>query len=85
MDALIKAIPKIEGEHTSDIRNLRIIDYDGMSGFGIIRCNNKLVNVLRSSFKNMSKFSLDIISAEVFGVSGTIRALKQKFLRYLKE
>jgi RNase P/RNase MRP subunit POP5 len=60
---------------------IRVIDYDVETGLGIIRCNQRLVDVLRSFIEKMPTASIDLVSAEVLGVSGTIKALKQKFLQ----
>ena len=63
-----------------DMKYIRVIDYDVETGLGIIRCNQKLVDVLRSFINKIPTTSIDLISARVLGVSGTIKALKQKFL-----
>ena len=80
--ALLKTVLSLnQKEYPSDIKYIRVISYDVETGLGIIRCNHRLVDVLRSSFEKMPATSIGLVSAEVLGVSGTIKALKQKFLQ----
>ena len=64
-----------------DMKYIRIINYDEETGLGIIRCNQRLVDVLRFFIMKMPTTSIGLISAKVLGVSGTIKALKKKFLQ----
>ena len=68
-------------EPPHDIKYIRVIDYDVETGLGILRCNHRLVDILRSSFKEISPSSLGVLESKVLGVSGTLKALRQKFLQ----
>jgi RNase P/RNase MRP subunit POP5 len=63
------------------MKYIRVINYDAKTSLGVIRCNQRLVDVLRSLIEKMPTVSIDLVSAKVLGVSGTIKALKQKFLQ----
>ena len=58
-----------------------MISYEPETGVGIVRCNHRLVETLRVSIGKMPETSPSLVSVEVLGVSGTIKALKQKFLQ----
>ena len=85
LEALIEALPKTNDQHPLDMEYIRVMEYDKETGLGIIRCHHKSVDILRPSFKKITQISTDSVNAEVLGVSGTIKALRRKFLSLIKE
>lgn len=65
-------------------RGPRLIDYDKRYGAGIIRCGHRDLNEVKSSLINIDKISGKDVTMRVIGVSGTIKALRRKFLTKLE-
>lgn len=59
---------------------VRLLDYDVEKGLGMLLCDHKSVEKIRSTFGNVQNKSQGKTTIHVIGVSGTIKALKRKFL-----
>ncbi len=78
---LKKELSQIERGYLPGLQYIRVISYNGKRGSGIIRCDHLLVEIFRLAFKNM-QMSRFFVKAEILGVSGTIKALKRKKLKF---
>ncbi|MDH5770191.1 MAG: hypothetical protein OEZ25_02730 [Candidatus Bathyarchaeota archaeon] len=61
-------------------RTIRVIRYDQLAGLGIIRCGHKSVDKVKLVLKKVRTISGKLVTIDVIGVSGTIRALKRKYV-----
>lgn len=59
---------------------IRVILYDQLAGLGIIRCGHKSVDKVKLVLKNLRMISGKSVTIDVIGVSGTVRALKRKYV-----
>jgi RNase P/RNase MRP subunit POP5 len=59
---------------------VRLLDYDAEKGLGMLLCDHKSVEKIRSAFNNIQGKSHGEMTIQMIGVSGTIKALKRKFL-----
>jgi RNase P/RNase MRP subunit POP5 len=59
---------------------VRLLDYDVEKGLGMLLCDHKSVEKIRSAFINIRGKSQGEMTIKMIGVSGTIKALKRKFL-----
>ena len=59
---------------------VRLLDYDVEKGLGMLLCDHKSVDKIRGVFNNVQDESHGKTTIHVIGVSGTIKALKRKFL-----
>lgn len=59
---------------------VRMLGYDVEKGLGILLCDHKSVDKIRDVFDNIQDESHGTTTFQVLGVSGTIKALKRKFL-----
>lgn len=71
IDKFIKSVADLE----LNKQNFRFIDI-GKNDTYIIKCSNKSVNKLKKN-----TVLLDSINIKIIGVSGTIKALKRKFIK----
>ena len=79
---LLEALAKADNDqHTLNMRYIRVIEYDLEHGLGILRCDHRVVDALRSSLGKISGVSTAFSEVKVLGVSGTIRALRRKFVK----
>jgi RNase P/RNase MRP subunit POP5 len=58
---------------------LRVIDYDAERGLGIIRCGHNLIGQLLHSQLRIEGVSTEL-NIKTLGTSGSIKALKRKYL-----
>ncbi len=59
---------------------VRLLGYDVEKGLGMLLCDHKSVDKIRGVFNNVQDESHGKTIIHVMGVSGTIKALKRKFL-----
>lgn len=85
LENLTRTLPQPDSQHQPHFDYLRVIEYDDKTGLGIIRCGHKALDAIRVSIGKMPYASQDIIDAEVLGVSGTLKALRRKFLKNNKD
>ena len=64
-----------------NITFLRLIEYDPETGLGIVRCSHRSVDEVRLSLSASVEVGKRRATVRIFGVSGTIRALRRKFMR----
>ncbi len=60
---------------------VRIMAYDDVTGVGMLRCDHRSVAKIRDVFHRIQVKSGGATTLHILGVSGTIRALRRKFLR----
>lgn len=86
---VLNALPAsiLESRGSSDFRKrgLRLIMYDRRYGVGIIRCGHRDLGKVKSFLIDLKEISGRDVTVRVIGVSGTLKALKRKFLTKLKE
>jgi len=63
---------------------VRLLDYDVEKGVGMLLCDHKSVEKIRGVFNNIQGKSQGKMTIQMIGVSGTIKALKRKFLSKMK-
>ncbi len=73
---MLKTFNKSEIEE----RVIWVIRYDQLAGLGIIRCGHKSVDKVKLVLKKVRTISGKPVTIDVIGVSGTIRALKKKYM-----
>ena len=59
---------------------VRLLDYNVEKGLGMLLCDHKSVDKIRDVFNNIQDQNHGTMTIHVLGVSGTIKALKRKFL-----
>lgn len=59
---------------------VRIIEYNAVSGVGILLCDHTSLPQLRQVFQKLSTPSTTPHPIHLLGVSGTLKTLRQKFL-----
>lgn len=59
---------------------LKLVLYDTNSQRGLLRCDHRQVNEVKAAMLSIKKISGEEVSFVIFGVSGTIKAAKRKFL-----
>ena len=59
---------------------VRLLDYDVEKGVGMLLCDHKSVEKIRGAFNNIQSKNQGKMTIQMIGVSGTIKALKRKFL-----
>ena len=69
----------MRGDHEKMMR-VRLIDYDLERGVGMLLCDHKSVEKVRDAFNSIQSKSQGTTIIQMVGVSGTIKALKRKFL-----
>jgi len=68
------------GHDRDKMLRVRVLDYDGATGVGMLLCDHKSVAKIRDAFRSVQEKSHGQTTLHMIGVSGTIRALKRKFL-----
>jgi RNase P/RNase MRP subunit POP5 len=60
---------------------LRLIGYDSESRLGIVRCSHRSVDDVKVALSAVTDIFGKHVTVRIFGVSGTIRALRRKRLQ----
>lgn len=76
---LIAKIMTVHGREASEQHRIRIIEYDQHTGLGIVRCDHETANLLRSLLRDSTGIFGEY-SVKTLGTSGSIKALRRKFL-----
>ena len=76
---VINELHAMRGDHEKMMR-VRLIDYDLERGVGMLLCDHKSVEKVRDAFNNIQSKNRGTTTIQMVGVSGTIKALKRKFL-----
>jgi RNase P/RNase MRP subunit POP5 len=84
-DILARVLPEDGEQRSLHLSNLRVIDYDWQTGLGVVRCDQKSREAIQDGIFQIPNISQDVLKAEVLGVSGTLRALRRKFLNPKQE
>jgi len=79
-NAISNAILSLHGEYGLACANMHLIDFDSEKNCGIINCNHKAVNLLRSSIVTVTQIAGQPAVVFATRVSGTIKRLRQKLL-----
>lgn len=80
MDAIWNAVVKLYGEVGASLTSLSLIEYDVENRIGVIRTAQGTVNLVRASLASITVVAGKEAAVHVLGVSGTIKALRKKFL-----
>lgn len=76
---LMKIIATIHDGEDIGQNHVRIIEYDQTTGLGIVRCDHRNVDFLRSILNDTAE-AFGVSRVETIGTSGTLKALRRKFL-----
>lgn len=63
--------------------SIRVIQYDQLAGLGIVGCGHKSVDKVKLILRKVRAISGKPVTIDVIGVSGTVRALKRKYVPQL--
>jgi len=67
------------GEYGASKTNFWLIEYDKNTKKGIIRCTHTTVNMMRTVLAFTTKIAETPVIIKTLGISGTIKAAKEKF------
>jgi len=59
---------------------IRLIAYDADQSWGIVRCDHRSVDQIRGLVRHINTKREGQLALQIVGVSGTLKALKRKFL-----
>ncbi|UCE16839.1 MAG: ribonuclease P protein component 2 [Candidatus Bathyarchaeota archaeon] len=80
MDAVWNAFLQLFGEHGASQTNLTFIEYNSEKSCGIVRCSHKTVEMVRASIASITEINGKPVAIDILGVSGTLKALREKVL-----
>ncbi|MEM3378783.1 MAG: Rpp14/Pop5 family protein [Candidatus Bathyarchaeia archaeon] len=80
MDAIWNAVVKLYGEVGASQTSLSLIEYAVDRKVAVIRTAHATVNLVRASLASITAVAGKESAVHVLGVSGTIKALRKKFL-----
>ncbi|MCX8153479.1 MAG: hypothetical protein N3E52_03490 [Candidatus Bathyarchaeota archaeon] len=80
MDTIWNAVVKLYGEVGASQTNLSLIAYDAEKKLAVIRTTHVTVNLVRASLASVTSVAGKLAALHVLGISGTIKALRKKFL-----
>ncbi len=72
----VSSLPRTRDRQT----RIRFIDYNADKSWGILRCDHRSVESIRFLVNTINQHHEGQIFLQIVGVSGTIKALKRKFL-----
>lgn len=78
--AVWKHMLRLYGKSEAVKSGFRIISYDQTKGMIIVKCSHRAVDMIKLSLASLVEIEGKPINLQVIGVSGTIRALRRKFL-----
>lgn len=79
MDAVWNGVLKLYGEYGASQTGLALIDYDEEKNFAVVRCVHKAVEIVRTAVASITKIGGKPVAVRVLRVSGTLKALYNKF------
>jgi len=68
---------KLFGEVGVSFMNLKVIDYDKRSGFGILRCTHKTVDIVHAGVSMISEIRGTPILTDIKKVTGSIKKARE--------
>jgi len=71
-------ILKLHGDFGVSKAGFKLIEYDGKTGFGIVKCNHLALEQTRLSLLSLKNVRDIPVIPQVLHVSGTIKSLRQK-------
>ena len=80
---VLKELHVMRGDPEKMMR-VRLLDYDGETGVGMLLCDHKSVKTIRDAFNTIQRKNQGKMTLQMLGVSGTIKALRRKFLRKIR-
>jgi len=78
--AIWNSILQLFGEYGASQTNLYLIEFNPESGYAILRCSHKAVDMVRASVAAITKVNEKSVAIHVVRVSGTLRALRKKLV-----
>ncbi len=69
------------GHDRGPMIRVRILAYDDATGVGVLRCDHRSVAKIRDAFHSVQLKSGGAMTLRILGVSGTLRALRRKYLQ----
>lgn len=83
VNLIFTELSTIKRNHDRNTR-IRLFDYDGEKALGILMCDHRSVQQIRFLVRQINTNSEGQITMQIVGVSGTIKALKRKFLSKIR-
>jgi len=80
VDAVWNAVLQLIGEYGASQTNLTFIEYNSEKSCGIVRCSHKAVEMVRASVASVTEINGKPVAIDVLGVSGTLKALRERVL-----
>ena len=77
-EIVLKAILSLFGQDGASRAGLKVIEYDGGKGVGILRCFHDSMGLVRASLASVVENEGKPLALHVVDVSGTLRALRKR-------
>jgi len=81
LKSIRNAMATLYGEHIVSQVDLRILEYNQRNSQAILRCTHNTLYQLRESIAKVTEIADTPATIRIIGVSGTIKRLRQKFLK----
>ena len=77
-EIILKALLSLFGQDGASRADLKLIEYDGEEGVGIVRCSHKHMGLVRAAIASVVEHEGRPLAIHVVDVSGTLRALRKR-------
>ena len=77
-EIILRALLDLFGQDGASRADLKLIEYDGEKGIGIVRCSHKHMGLVRAAIASVVEHDGKPIAIHVVDVSGTLRALRKR-------
>lgn len=81
VNSIWDAVYQLFGEYGASRVNLTLINHDSLSNCAVIRCSQKTLDMVRASIASITNIKEKKVAIQVVRVSGTLKALKKKWIR----
>jgi len=80
IEAIWKSLLRLFGVYGASKSKVQVIEYDDEKALAVVRCSLSAVRIVRCSIATVTKVNGRPVAFHVIGVSGTLKALRRKFL-----
>jgi len=77
-DAIFSAVLRLFGEVGATQAALRLIRFDGKTGFAVVRCSHTALPMVKAAVASVTRIGSQSAAIHVLRVSGTLKALGRK-------
>ena len=81
LNSIWEHLTQLHGEYGASKANLALINYAPEKGFAVLRCDNKVLLMVRAALATINRIEETPIAIHVLAVSGTLKALRRKILQ----